>query len=83
VLLTKDNLAKLKLNGCQKCCFCDSAENFNHLFTGCPFAKIIWRMVYLSYNIPPLANITNMFGKWINGVRKNDKEKIRIGVSAL
>jgi hypothetical protein len=64
VLLTKDNLAKRKWNWCQKCCFCDSTKIVNHLFIGCPhFAKIIWRMVYLSYNIPPPANITNMFGK--------------------
>jgi hypothetical protein len=45
--------------------------------------NIIWRMVYLSYSIPPPANITNMFGKWLNGVRKNDKENFRIGISAL
>jgi hypothetical protein len=63
VLLTKDNLAKRKWNGCQKCCFCDSAEIAHYLFIRRPYAKIIWRMVYLSYNIPPPANITNMFGK--------------------
>jgi hypothetical protein len=83
VLLTKDNLAKRKWNGCQKCCFCDSMETINHLFVYCPFVKIIWRMMYLTYNIPPPANITNMFGRWLNGVRKEDKQKIRIGVSAL
>jgi hypothetical protein len=83
VLLTKDNLAKRKWKGCQKCCFCDSTETVNHLFLHCPFAKIIWRMVYLTYNIPPPANVTNMFGKWLNGVRKEDKHKIRVGVSAL
>jgi hypothetical protein len=52
VFLTKDNLAKRKWNGCQKYCFCDSTKTVNHLFIGCPFAKIIWRMVYLCYNIP-------------------------------
>jgi hypothetical protein len=83
VLLTKDNLAKRKWKGCQKCCFCDSIETVNHLFIQCPFAKIVWRMMYLTYNIPPPANITNMFGRWLNGVRKDDKLKIRIGVSAL
>lgn len=83
VLLTKDNLAKRKWNGCQKCCFCDSAETVNHLFLSCPFAKIIWRMVYIAYNIPPPTNITNMFGNWLNGVQKIDKDRIRIGVSAL
>jgi hypothetical protein len=39
-------------------------------------------MIYLTYNLPPPANITNMFGKWLNGVGKTDKAKIRIGISA-
>jgi hypothetical protein len=84
VLLTKDNLANRKWNGCQKCCFCDSAETVNHLFIGCPFAKIIWRMMYLTYNIPPPANISNMFGRWLNGVRKNDtRENSDWGICSL
>jgi hypothetical protein len=62
VLLAKDNLAKRNWNGCQKCCFCDSNETIEHLFQHCPFAQIVWRMLYWSYNIPPPANITNMFG---------------------
>jgi hypothetical protein len=41
VLLTKDNLAKRKWTGCQKCCFCDSMESIEHLFLSCPFARII------------------------------------------
>jgi hypothetical protein len=44
VLLTKDNLAKRKWKGCQKCCFCDSIETVNHLFIECPFTNILWRI---------------------------------------
>jgi hypothetical protein len=40
-------------------------------------------MIYLTYNIPPPSNITNMFGNWLNGVPKMDKANIRMGVSAL
>ena len=83
VLLTKDNLAKRKWMGCQKCCFCDSMESIDHLFISCPFARIIWRIVYFTYDIPPPTNITNMFGNWLNGVNKQDKARLRIGVSAL
>jgi hypothetical protein len=83
VLLTKDNLAKRKWMGSQKCCFCDDNETVQHLFLACPFARIIWRMIFFAYNIPPPTNITNMFGNWLNGVPKNDKNKIRIGVSAI
>jgi hypothetical protein len=37
----------------------------------------------MNLKIPPPANITNMIGTWLNGVRKEDKHKIRMGVSAL
>jgi hypothetical protein len=40
VLLTKDNLAKRRRNGCTKCVFCDSKETVNHLFVSCPFARL-------------------------------------------
>jgi hypothetical protein len=81
VFLTKDNLAKR--NGCTKCCFCDSIEYVEHLFLSCPFARIVWRMIYFTYNIPLSTNITNMFGNWLNGVDRNDKARTHIGVSAL
>ena len=81
VLLTKNNFMKRKWTGCQKCCACDNNETVDHLFLSCPFAKLIWRMVFFSYNIPPPSNITNMFGNWLNGVRKIDKGHIHIGIS--
>jgi hypothetical protein len=81
--LTKDNLAKRNWHGCTKCCFCDSDETVEHLFISCPFARIVCRMVYFTYNIPPPTNITNMFSNWLNGVDKTDKARIHIGVSAL
>jgi hypothetical protein len=40
-------------------------------------------MIYFTYNIPPPSNITNMVGNWLNGVPKEVKARIRIGVSAL
>lgn len=32
VILTKDNLAKRRWQGCKKCCFCDQEETIHHLF---------------------------------------------------
>jgi hypothetical protein len=79
VLLTKDNLIKCKWKGCSKCCFCDSPE----MFISCPFVCIIWRMIYFTYNISPLSNITNIFGNWLNGVPKDVKARICIRVLSL
>lgn len=51
VLLTRDNLAKRNWHGSKKCCFCDSEEIVEHLFLSCPFARLIWRIVFSTYNI--------------------------------
>jgi hypothetical protein len=83
VLLTKDNLAKRNWVGCAKCCFCGEQESIEHLFISCPFARLLWRVVNFTYNLPSPTNIRNMFGNWLNGVDRNSKARIRIGVSAL
>jgi hypothetical protein len=83
VILTKDNLAKRNWNGPTNCCFCDQHETINHLFISCPFTQMIWRIVYMTFNITAPMNITNLFGNWLNGVDKKSKTHIRVGVCAL
>jgi hypothetical protein len=83
VLLTNDNLAKRNWKGCTKCCFCGAHEIIEHLLIACPFSKLLWRMVFFAFDLPPPANITNMFGNWLNGVDKKTKDRIPIGVSAF
>ena len=83
VLLTKDNLARRNWTGCTKCCFCGAQETVEHLFISCPFARLLWRIVNITYDLPPPTNTTNMFGNWLNGVDRISKARIRIGVSAL
>jgi hypothetical protein len=73
VILAKVNLVKRNWNGSTKCCFCDQEETIHHLFISCPFTKLIWKIVYMTFNIPPPLNITNLFGKWLNGVNKKVK----------
>ena len=83
VLLTKVNLSRKNWQGSTKCCFCDKAETVQHLFISCPMAQVIWRIVYMAFNIIPPKNITNLFGNWLSGVTKKDKSNIRVGVCAL
>jgi hypothetical protein len=83
VVLTKDNLKKHNWHGCSRCCFCDQDETIQHLFFTCPFAKILWRIIYMTFNIPDPSNVTNLFGNWLKGVAKKDKGHIRVGVCAL
>jgi hypothetical protein len=83
VLLTKDNLAKRNWSGSKSCCFCNEDETINHLFISCPFAKIVWRIIHMSFNVPPPQNITNLFGNWLAGIPKKVITQIRVGVCAL
>jgi hypothetical protein len=83
VILTKDNLAKRNWNGCPRCVFCDSNESINHLFFKCPLARLVWRVVFSTFNIVPPAIVTNMFRNWLNGVDKITKARIRVGTCAL
>ena len=39
--------------------------------------------MYFTFNMPAPKNIKNLFGKWLNGVDKLVKVRIRIGVCAL
>jgi hypothetical protein len=82
-LLIKHNLFKRRWNGCNKCCFCDSGETIERLFLACPFRKVVWRIIYSTYNIPPPTNVKNMFGNWLNGIDKMTRARIQIRVSAL
>ena len=83
VILTKDNLAKRNWNGCKKYCFCDQDETIQHLFILCPLAKMVWRIIFMAFNIHPPNNIKNLFGNWLRGVEKKLKAQIRVGVCAL
>jgi hypothetical protein len=66
-----------------KYCFCDSDKTIEHLFLSWPFPKVVWRIVYITYNIPPPSNIKNIFGNLLNGIDQKTKARIQIGVLAL
>jgi hypothetical protein len=83
IFLTKDNLAKQKWLRCKKCAFCDQDESIEHLFIRCTFAKLVWRVVHFTFYIPPPTNIKNLFGNWLNGLDKQIKLRVHIGVCAL
>jgi hypothetical protein len=41
------------------------------------------RKLFLFYLVQQPANITYMFGNWLNGIDKDTKARIRMGVSAV
>ena len=46
ILLTKDNLAKKNWTGNQKCCGCNSNETIELFFLDCPYARMVWRIIF-------------------------------------
>jgi hypothetical protein len=63
--------------------FCDHEETAQHLFIKCPFAKIIWNIINMAFNIIPPSNIAHLFGNWLNGISKKEKTNIRVWICAI
>jgi hypothetical protein len=80
VILTKDNLIKRNWVGSETCCFCDCKEFIQHLFFDCPFAKVVWRIIYMTFGLAPPKNITNLFGNWLKGIPTKELIQFRAEV---
>jgi hypothetical protein len=74
-ILTKDNLSKMNWNGNTSCCFCYKDESIQHLFFECPLAKILWRLVHMTFGLTSPKNVKNLFGNWFVGIHKRDVKK--------
>jgi hypothetical protein len=83
VILTKDNLARRNWNGDKYCCLCDNKESIQHLSFECPLAKIIWRIIHMTFGLAPPKNVLHLFGNWLKSIPKNDLVQIRVGVYAV
>jgi hypothetical protein len=83
VLLTKDNLVKRNWQGCKTSCFCHKEETIQHLFFDCTFAKVIWRIIYMTFSLAPPKNVTDLFVNWLAGIHKKEVMQIRVGVCAI
>jgi hypothetical protein len=83
IALTKDNLAKRRWKGSLKCSFCNMDEFTQRLFFYCPYARLVWRVIQVSFNITPPLNIHHMFTGWMQGVEKKLRYKILVGSCTL
>ena len=61
ILLTKDNLAKKNWTESQKCCECNGNETIEHLFLHCPYARMVWRIIFYATGLTPPRSIRHMF----------------------
>jgi hypothetical protein len=83
MILTKDNLVKRRWTWCTKCVFYGYQETIDHLFITYSFARLVWRVVHFTYYIPHPTSVNNLFGNWLNGIDKQTKTQILVGVCAL
>jgi len=83
ILLTKDNLAKKNWTGSQKCCGCNSNETIQHLFLDCPYARLVWRIIFFATGLTPPRSIRHMFNSWLSNQSKKIRRVIWVGVAAV
>jgi hypothetical protein len=83
VVLTKDNLARRNWTGSKQCSFCLRDESIQHLFYDCYYARFLWGLSHITFNIPPPHNVQLMFSTWINQFGGKLKRQILAGASAF
>jgi hypothetical protein len=83
VVLTRDNLAKRNWQGSKNCCFCHKDETILHLFYECRFARFVWCIIQVATGLFPPRSVSNMFGNWLQGIRKDLKSLILLGVATI
>ena len=83
VILTKDNLARRQWKGDRKCCFCSTNETIQHLLFDCHYAKFMWSIVFISFNLKPPTSVHNLFTGWLEGLNRKRKSQILVGASAI
>jgi hypothetical protein len=83
IALTKDNLARRRWKGSLKCCFCNIDETIQHLFFDCQLARLIWRVIHISFNLPRPTSIVHLFDGWLQGLGNKIKYVILAGASAF
>jgi hypothetical protein len=79
----ENNLAKRNWNGGKQCCFCHDNETINHLFFECHYAKFMWGLLYLAFNIVPPQSVRHMFGTWLNQFGEKLKRQALVGASVF
>jgi hypothetical protein len=79
IILTKYNIAKCNWSGCKKYAFGDSAIYPSHV----PLLLLFGEWCTLLFNIPPPTSSTYMSKNWLNGVEKQIKARILVGMCAL
>jgi hypothetical protein len=83
VVLTKDNLARRNWGGSKQCSFCLREETIQHMFFDCSYARFIWGLIQMAFNILPPQSVQHLFHDWKNQVRGNIRQQLLAGASVF
>ena len=83
VILTKDNLAKRNWKGSKQCCFYMNEESIVHLFFRCHMARLLWRIIFITFGLTKSNNIVHLFGSWLQDFMWEKKKVLFTCLCAL
>ena len=63
--------------------FLSSNETIAHLFFDCHVARLLWRIIYITFVLQRPSNIVHMFGIWLNRMQWAHKKFVYTGLCAL
>lgn len=83
-ILSKEILKNRNWQGNVNCAWCGCLETTKHIFHECQVATFTWRVIQMdlaSLILPKNSGV--MFGDWLCSFKKNDRNLITIGCSAV
>jgi hypothetical protein len=78
VILTKDNL-----HGNKICVFCQEDETIKHLFFQYWFARSIWSIIQVAFDLYLSRSVANIFRNWLHGIDNRFRTLTRVGACAV
>ena len=55
----------------------------NIFFFYCRITWLVWASVYAAWGLPKLSSVSNIFGNWLNSIRKDCKPSVLVGAAAF
>jgi hypothetical protein len=82
-ILTKDNMIKRQWQGDPSCYFCSAPKTMDHLFFGCPIAKVVWGVLAICFQQNTRPSTYEQFWSWINMALLEGLQFHMLGLAAV
>jgi hypothetical protein len=82
-ILTRENMIKRNWQGDPGCYFCGAIESVDHLLFYCPFAKVVWGVVALSFHQRDRPTPYDQFDIWARKALPGGDAVYMFGMAAI